>query len=283
MTQELEAMRKAMVIRNYAERTTITYLIVLKKFFSKLEKPIESVTPEDIHDWQYYLVHDEQVSWSYFNQMVCALRFYFQKVRSVDWSVKHIPFQRKRKVLPQVMNKEEISLILAYASSNPMNLAIVATLYSTGLRISELLNLKVSNIDSRNMLLHIQQGKGGKDRKVQLSLELLDVLRDYYRSCIVKPKEWLFPGRSVGGRIHTSTVQRLVQNLTRQAGIDKNITPHTFRHSFATHLLEDGTDLRTIQALLGHSNIQTTEKYLHIAIHHIKTVRNPLDSLVNRV
>jgi integrase/recombinase XerD len=268
-----------MVIRNYAEKTTSTYVAVLKKYLSQLEKPIDSVTLEDIHDWQYYLVHKEKVSWSHFNQMVCALRFYFQRVRGVDWPVNHIPFQKMRKKLPEVMNKQEVSLLLAEARKNPRHHALVATLYSTGLRIGELVNLKITDIDSKNMLLHVRQGKGGKDRKVQLSGDLLSILRDYYRSCHVKPDEWLFPGRGGHVKMHTSTIQRFIQNLTERAGLDKHITPHTFRHSFATHLLEDGTDLRTIQALLGHADIQTTEKYLHIAAHHIRTVRNPLDSL----
>jgi len=279
MTQELEAMRKAMVIRNYAEKTTSTYVAVLKKYLVHLEKPIDTVTLEDIHDWQYYLVHIERVSWSHFNQMVCALRFYFQRVRGVDWPVNHIPFQRMRKKLPEVMNKQEVIQVLSESRRNPRQYAIVATLYSTGLRIGELVNLKITDIDSKNMLLHVRQGKGGKDRKVQLSTDLLGILRDYYRSCRVKPAEWLFPGRGGHVKMHTSTIQRLVQNLIERAGLDKRITPHTFRHSFATHLLEDGTDLRTIQALLGHSDIQTTEKYLHIAAHHIRSVRNPLDSL----
>lgn len=268
-----------MVIRNYAEKTTSTYVAVLRKYLTQLEKPIESVTPEDIQKWQYHLVHTEKVSWSHFNQMVCALRFYFQKVRNVEWPVKHIPFQRTRKRLPTVLNKQEVAELLSYARRNPRHYAIVATLYSTGLRISELVDLKISDIDSKNMLLHVRQGKGGKDRQVQLSVELLEVLRNYYRSCRIKPKDWLFPGRDEGVRMHTSTVQRYIHRLSKKAGIDKKITPHTFRHSFATHLLEDGTDLRTIQALLGHADIQTTEKYLHIAAHHIRTVRNPLDAL----
>ena len=279
MTQELEAMRKAMVIRNYAKITTATYVAVLRQYLSQLDKPIESVTLDDINEWQYFLVHEKKVSWSHFNQMVCALRFYFQKVRNVDWPVNHIPFQRHRKTLPAVLNKNEVSQIIDLASRKPKDYAIVATLYSTGLRISELCNLKIKDIDSQNMILHVRQGKGGKDRKVQLSLFLLDILRDYYRSCYIKPTDWLFPGRSEDGKMHTSTIQRFMQRLSRESGLNKKITPHTFRHSFATHLLEDGTDLRTIQALLGHSSIQTTEKYLHIAAHHIRTVQNPLDSL----
>jgi site-specific recombinase XerD len=180
------------------------------------------------------------------------------------------------------MNKQEVSTFLSHARRNPRHYAIVATLYSSGLRISELVNLKISDIDSNNMLLHVRQGKGGKDRKVQLSTDLLTILRDYYRSCLIKPKEWLFPGRN-GERLHPCTIQRLIPYLTEKTGIKKRITPHSFRHSFATHLLEDGTDLRTIQALLGHADIHTTEKYLHIATHHIQTVRNPLDSLSKRV
>ena len=124
------------------------------------------------------------------------------------------------------MNKQEVSLLLSHACKKPRHYAIVATLYSTGLRISELVDLKVSDIDSKNMLLHVRQGKGGKDRQVQLSADLLEILRNYYRSCHVKPKDWLFPGKSGNVRMHTSTVQRYIHRLTEKAGITKNITPH---------------------------------------------------------
>jgi site-specific recombinase XerD len=274
----LDTMRKAMVIRNYATKTITTYISVLKRYFDQLKKPIEDVTPKDIMDWQYYLVNDKGISWSLFNQMVCALRFYFQNIRNRDWAITHIPFQRKRRQLPSILSKEEVSELLA-VTKNPKHHAILATLYSTGLRLGELLNLRIADIDSAKMLVHVRQGKGGKDRQVQLSNGLLGELRDYYRSCLDKPKTWLFPSTKPDIQLDPSTVQRMVTAISKKTEIVKKVTPHTLRHCFATHLLESQTDLRTIQSMLGHSNIQTTEIYLHVAAHHLQTVRNPFDNL----
>jgi integrase/recombinase XerD len=276
---ELEAMRKALVIRNYATKTVNTYVSVLKRYLDQLDKPVEDVTPADIQEWQYFLTNHEKVSWSLFNQMVCALRFYFQKVRNCEWPVEHIPFQRRRRRLPSVLSREEVARLLDAARRNPKHHAILATLYSTGLRLGELVKLQIPDIDSKTMLVHVLQGKGGKDRQVQLSPQLLAILRDYYRSCLVKPKTWLFPGAKSDYPLDPSGIQRMVAALSKKAGIDKPVSPHTLRHCFATHLLEDRTDLRTIQSMLGHSNIQTTEVYLHVAAHHLQTVRNPLDHL----
>lgn len=276
--EQLEAMRKALVIRNYAAKTVTTYVSVLSRYLGQLDKPIAEVGPADIQAWQYVLV-SRKVSWTLFNQMVCALRFYFQKVRSCIWSVEHIPFQRRRRRLPTILSKEEVARLLDAARGHPKRLAILATLYSTGLRVGELVRLRVSDIDSKAMLVHVHQGKGGKDRQVQLSVQLLATLREYYRSCLDKPKSWLFPGKKLDCPLDPSGIQRMVPALARKAGINKPVSPHTLRHCFATHLLEDHTDLRTIQSMLGHSNIQTTELYLHVAAHHLQNVRNPLDNL----
>jgi site-specific recombinase XerD len=276
--QQLEAMRKALVIRNYAAKTVTTYVSVLKRYLQQLDKPIMAVQPADIQAWQYELVR-RKVSWSLFNQMVCALRFYFQNVRCCTWSVKHIPFQRRRRRLPTILSKAEVARLLEAARAHPKRLAILATLYSTGLRLGELVRLRISDIDSNAMLVHVRQGKGGKDRQVQLSVQLLAILRDYYRACLVKPKSWLFPGTNPDCPLDPSGIQRMIPALARKACLDKAVSPHTLRHCFATHLLEDHTDLRTIQSMLGHSNIQTTEVYLHVAAHHLQTVRNPLDHL----
>ena len=276
---ELEAMRKALVIRNYATKTVSTYVSVLKRYLEQLDKPIASITAADIQEWQYHLVNEGKVSWSLFNQMVCALRFYFKNVRTCDFTVKHIPFQRRRRRLPSILTKEEVVALLEAAQLNPKHYAIIATLYSTGLRLGELVKLQIPDIDSKAMLVHVRQGKGGKDRHVQLSSHLLEILRAYYRSCLVKPKTWLFPGAKNDGPLDPSGIQRMVPAIARKAGIEKHISPHTLRHCFATHLLEDHTDLRTIQSMLGHSSIQTTEVYLHVATHHLQSVRNPLDHL----
>jgi site-specific recombinase XerD len=279
MQQELEAMRRALVIRNYAAKTISTYVSVLGRYLGQLDKPVEAVTAADIQQWQYILVNRDKVSWSLFNQMVCALRFYFQTVRRCDWDVRHIPYQRRRKKLPTVLSRDEVVRLLDQAKGNPKHYAVVATLYSTGVRLGELVKLRIGDIDSKAMIVHVRQGKGGKDRQVQLSPQLLSVLRDYYRSAQVKPRSWLFPGMDPSHPLDPSGIGRMVSALSRRSGIDKPVSPHTLRHSFATHLLEDRTDLRTIQSLLGHSQITTTQMYLHIAAHHLQTVRNPLDHL----
>ena len=279
MQQELEAMRRALVIRNYAAKTISTYVSVLGRYLGQLDKPVEAVTAADIQQWQYILVNRDKVSWSLFNQMVCALRFYFQTVRRCDWDVRHIPYQRRRKKLPTVLSRDEVVRLLDQAKGNPKHYAVVATLYSTGVRLGELVKLRIGDIDSKAMIVHVRQGKGGTDRQVQLSPQLLSVLRDYYRRAQVKPRSWLFPGMDPSHPLDPSGIGRMVSALSRRSGIDKPVSPHTLRHSFATHLLEDRTDLRTIQSLLGHSQITTTQMYLHIAAHHLQTVRNPLDHL----
>jgi site-specific recombinase XerD len=276
---ELRLMREALVIRNYAAKTVSTYVSELKRYLSQLIIPVEQVTPADIQSWQYVLVHEKKVSWTLFNQTVCALRFYFANVRHTDWPVTHIPFQRRRKNNPTILSRQEILQLLEASKANPKHHAIIATLYSTGLRIEELVNLKVADIDRENMLIHVRQGKGGKDREVQLSENLRMILREYYRSCMVKPKTFLFPSSSGDGHLDKSGIQRFIPSLAKKAGITKHVSAHTLRHCFATHLLESGTDLRTIQVLLGHAHINTTALYLHVATHHLQLVHNPLDSL----
>lgn len=276
---ELRSMREALVIRNYAVKTVSTYVSELKRYLSQLTKPVADVTPDDIQSWQYYLVHQKKVSWTLFNQTVCALRFYFANVRHTGWPVSHIPFQRRRKKLPAILSRQEVVQLLEASKKTPKHHAIIATLYSTGLRIEELVNLKVADIDKENMLIHVRQGKGGKDREVQLSENLRMILRAYYRSCLEKPTTFLFPSANGQGHLDKSGIQRFIPSLARKAGITKHVSAHTLRHCFATHLLEDGTDLRTIQVLLGHAHINTTALYLHVATHHLKLVHNPLDML----
>ncbi|GAB6091734.1 tyrosine-type recombinase/integrase [Spirochaeta dissipatitropha] len=275
---ELQAMRKAMAIRNYAEKTISTYVSVLQRFFASLSVPLDEVTPQIIQDWQYHLI-SQGVSWSLFNQMVSSLRFYFQNVRNCDWSVDYIPFGRRKRKLPKVLTRQEIQDFLQASRRNPRYYAVTATLYSTGIRLSELVNLQVTDIDSAKMIIHIRRGKGAKPRQVQLSPQLLTILRAYWKACEIKPRTWLFPGSKPETHLDNSTVQRMFYRLSREAGFNYSVTPHMLRHSFATHLLEDKTDLRTIQALLGHSNLQTTGVYLHVATHHLQSVANPLDRL----
>jgi integrase/recombinase XerD len=280
MKEELENMRKALEIRNYAKKTVDIYLSVLNRFFDYLAIPLDEVSIEYINEWQHTLVNTNQVSWTLFNQMVCAIRFYFQKVRRCDWDIAHIPFQRRRTKLPTVLSRDEVARMLRVVKGTPKNHAIIALLYSTGLRLDELVHLTIDSFDKRSKILYVRQGKGGKDRHLPLSDHLLTILRRYYLSCKKRPTTWLFPSGTVSGPINASGIQRMISGTAKKAGIQKRVSPHTLRHSFATHLLEDGTDIRTIQAFLGHSSIVTTEVYLHVAMHQMKAVRNPLDRLL---
>lgn len=281
MEHEIERLRRIMVIRNYSPRTIQVYTSAVGSWLRQLDKPVFLVRPADIQKWQYCLVNDHQISWCRFNQMTCAVRYYLRHIRNVKWSVSSFHFQRKKRRLPSILTRQEVSRLLSSASRNPRHHAILATLYSTGLRLGELLNLRMNDIDMTRMLVHVRQGKGGKDRQVQLCPQLLTILTSYSAECGSGSSAWLFGGKIEGCKMHESAIQHLVCEYSKLASIGKRVSPHTLRHCFATHLLEDRTDLRTIQALLGHRNIQATEVYLHIASHHIQAIRNPLANLIN--
>ena len=187
-------------------------------------------------------------------------------------------FPKAKKIIkhPVTLTKNEVGLLLT-ALSNIKHRAILTTIYSTGIRVSEAANLKVDDIDSDRMFLYINQGKGRKDRKAILSKSLLDLLRKYWCTCM--PRNWLFPGQNKKNPIERRSIRKIVKNASDKAGIKKNVSVHTLRHSCATHLLEDGTDLRSIQVLLGHSSITTTSKYLHISNKLISSIKSPLDTL----
>lgn len=204
---------------------------------------------------------------------------FFNFVVDKDWSIKHIPYQKKHKTLPIVLNKKEIEAVLA-AIKNPKYYAIAATLYGAGLRLSECLNLQIKDIDSTNMVITVRQGKGKKDRQTILSEELLQILRNYYSQSKVKPVSFLFPQKK---NLHFPFSSHQTQNFIKkagvEAGINKSVSPHLLRHSFATHLLENGVNLRKIQVILGHNSLKTTQIYTHLAKDFLKDVQSPLDTL----
>ena len=187
-------------------------------------------------------------------------------------------FSKKRVVLPTVLNKQEI-LSLIESASNPKNKAIISTLYGTGVRLHELANILLTDIDSERNVILIREGKGGKDRAVPLSPALLRSLREYWRSCVHKPATFLFPGADLSKPLGLRWVQGIVTISARKAGIQKKVSPHTLRHSFATHLLEDGVNVRVIQFLLGHKSLKTTATYMHVAKNYVNQAKSPLDSL----
>lgn len=213
-------------------------------------------------------------------QSICMFHeVFFNYVVGNDWPVKHIPFQKKHKTLPVVLNQEEIKALLSVIQ-NPKYYAMAATLYGAGLRISECLNLQIKDIDSTNMVITVRDGKGNKDRQTVLSEKLLQILREYYRKSKIKPGSFLFPSRKDKNKPFSKRqTQRFIRNAGLDAGIKKPVSAHVLRHSFATHLLENGTNLRKIQVILGHKSLKTTSIYTHLAKDFLKEVQSPLDSL----
>ena len=204
---------------------------------------------------------------------------FFNYVVGNDWSVKHIPFQKKHKTLPVVLNQKEVGDLLSVIK-NPKYYAMVSTLYGAGLRISEALNLQIKDIDSVNRVITVREGKGKKDRQTILSEKLLQILRDYYRKSKVKPTTYLFPNTKDSNKPFSKRqTQSFVRKAGLEAGIQKSVTSHTLRHSFATHLLENGTNIRKIQVILGHKSLKTTSLYTHLAKDFLKEVQSPLDNL----
>jgi site-specific recombinase XerD len=197
----------------------------------------------------------------------------------LDWIIKHIPFQKKHKTLPVVLNRKEIEVFFSVITNIKYH-AIAATLYGAGLRLSECLNLKLKDIDSKNKVITVRQGKGYKDRQTILSVKLLEILRNYYKTSIIKPVTYLFPQKANPHKPYSKRqTQRFIQEAGLAAGIKKPVSPHVLRHTFATHLLEDGTNLRKIQVMLGHNSLRTTAVYTHLAKDFLKDITSPLDTM----
>ncbi len=262
-------------ILRYSENTIRTYKDCFGEFVNYFAKELDDITQEEIRQYLLYLIEERQVSTSYQNQAINSIKFYYEKVMQGPRRVYYIERPRKEKTLPTVLSEEEVKKIIM-GISNLKHKCLIMTCYSAGLRISEALNLRPADIDSKRMLITIKGGKGKKDRITLLSKRLLDLLRDYYLA--YKPKEFLFEGQ-MGGRYSERSAQQVLKLAARKAGIMKRVTLHTLRHSFATHLLENGTDLRYIQSLLGHSSPKTTQIYTHITTRGFDQIKNPLDNL----
>ena len=260
-------------LRKYALNTARTYIGLFEGFMNYYQD--RELIGLDENDIRLYLQHlvQQQKSDSYLNQVVNAIKFYYEVVLEMPNRFYRIERPRKKERLPEVLGKEEVVAIIRH-TNNLKHQCIVSLLYSAGLRRGELLNLKPTMIDSKRMVIRIEGGKGKKDRYTLLSESLLIDLRQYYQ--VWKPKEYLFEGQ-YGGRYSGRSVGQLLARAAQQAGIKKRVTPHMLRHSFATHLLESGTDLRYIQSLLGHSSSKTTEIYTHVAVNSFKNIKNPLD------
>ena len=267
--------------RNYTQSTTRAYLRTIDEFARHFNRPPDQLGPEQIREYVAHLFRDRKLADNTVNQRVGALRFFFIKTLRKSWSVEETPYPKKRLHLPVILSQDEVSRLIESALI-PFHRTILVTLYATGVRRAELANLKINDIDSQRMVVHVLGGKGRKDRDVMLSPNLLEELRQHYRRLSPKPSEWLFPG----GRWHTAdypisskVVWYACREAAKRAGIRKQLHPHTLRHCFATHLLEAGADLRTIQMLLGHSDLKETTIYLYLSQRHLSATASPLDAL----
>jgi site-specific recombinase XerD len=268
-----------------SRRTQETYTLMLRLFGRYLDRAytgrtLDAVGPEDVEAYQRHLVTERKVGFSSFNQSTCALRFFYRTcLGKTDWTVARMPYQRKRRSLPEILSPEEIAAIFD-ACHNLKHKTLLMTSYSGGLRLGETLGLIPSDIDSARMMIRIEQGKGRKDRYVMLSEKLLAGLRGYWKA--FRPVRWLFEGRTKGQPLSPSTAEKVFTAAAGRAGIKKGVSFHSLRHAFATHLLEGGTNIRVIQALLGHQWLTTTQLYTHVARTYVNATASPLDRLKDK-
>ncbi|MGL2964130.1 site-specific tyrosine recombinase/integron integrase [Flavobacterium sp. RSB2_4_14] len=271
---QIEKFKQWLRSRRYSESTIVTYSEALKSFFVFYNsKAIAEITNEDVIIYNNEYILKNGLSSSYQNQIVNAIKLYFKTCRDTKIEVDKIHRPKREKVLPNVLSKEEVFKIID-VTENLKHKTLLALIYSSGLRISEALAMKPQDIDSIRMLIHIKNAKGNKDRYTLLSEKVLVMMREYYS--VYKPKEYLFEGQ-YGGQYSSRSAQVVLQEAAQKAGIVKHISLHTLRHSFATHLLESGTDLRFIQDLLGHSSPKTTMIYTHVSSTSLKKIKNPFD------
>jgi len=273
LSTHLQKMIFEMALRGYSPQTQNHYLCHVKLLENHTSKPAPQLTPDELKQYLHYRIKSG-IGYSSINISCNAFKLFFNKVLDYNWSDDIIIRPKRPKSLPYVLSQDEI-LSITDQVLNLKHKTILLTTYSSGLRISETLNLRISDIDSSAMLIRVNHGKGNKDRLTILSHENLKMLRLYWKR--YRPTDLLFPGLLEGKPMAARTIQRAFQVAKDQVGITKPATVHTLRHSFGTHLLEDNTDLRTIQVLMGHSDISTTSLYLHLSTKHISSVRSPLD------
>jgi integrase/recombinase XerD len=270
-------MTEDMQVRNLSPHTQNSYVQQVSLFARHFSKSPEVLGPEEIRSYQVYLTNEKKLAPGSIVIAVAALRFLYKVTLHKDWRLEEIiPAPKKPQKLPIILSPEEVIHFLSCVQSLKHR-TILTICYAAGLRISEAIRLKVADIDSERMVIRVEQGKGQKDRYVMLSPKLLQILRSWWP--VNKPKQWLFPGDRIDGPITREAVEDACQKAHRICGISKPITPHSLRHAFAVHLLESGTDVRTIQLLLGHRSLATTARYLRIATSKVCSTASPLDLL----
>ncbi|RYZ27474.1 MAG: integrase [Sphingobacteriales bacterium] len=265
-----------MKLKGYSPNTQRTYSTEFHYFLRMLgETPAANLAKDEVQGYLLVLLQEKGYSEAHLHTAVNALKFFYEKVEGREKEFYDLPRPKKALTLPNVLAEEEV-ISLIKGASNLKHRTLLMTAYSAGLRVSELVHLKIADIDSKRMLIHVRRGKGKKDRFVGLSAKLLEVLRDYFKE--YKPKEYLFEGEG-GGPYSARSAQQVLQAAKKAAGIDKKGSVHMLRHSYATHLLENGTDIRYIQDLLGHFDLKTTVRYAHVAKKGPTTIKSPLDRL----
>jgi integrase/recombinase XerD len=281
MTRLRKMMLEELQHRNYSEGTTGCYIRTVEEFARRFHCPPDRLGPRHIREFQAELFQKRKLSPNTVTRHLAALRFFYIKTLKRAWSIAETPYPKWVFHLPTILSQEEVAQLID-AALTPYHRVLLMTLYATGARRAELTHLKLSDIDRQRMVIRIQGGKGRKDRDVMLSSKLLAELREHWHRLRRKPTTWLFPGNrhhSGDQPIDTKTVWNACKKAAQRAGLQKDVHPHTLRHSFATHLLEAGADLRTIQILLGHRDLEETTIYLHLSQRHLNATASPLDSL----
>jgi len=276
MTPLRQRMTEDMEIRNLSPNTQLAYLQQVSSFAKYCQRPPEVVGPEEIRAYQVYVTSERKLAPGSLSIIASALRFLYKVSLKRSWVDAEIPLPKKPYILPVILSREEVALFFESIASRKHR-AILMTAYAAGLRISEVTRLQITDIDSQRMMIRVDQGKGRKDRYVMLSPQLLEILRAYWK--LTHPKVWLFPGDIPGRPITKAAVEQACQKARRVSGINKPITPHSLRHGFASHLLEAGTDVRTIQLLMGHRSLATTARYLKVATTTVCATTSPFDLL----
>ncbi len=271
-----DEMRRQLELRGYSRGTIKTYLQHAKNFVKFHRKSPLELGPKALESYLYHITSRRRVSVSYRNQAISALKFLYVKVLGRPFMTDDLPRPKKEHKLPTVLSMEEVHRLLR-SIRNRKHLAILMLAYSAGLRVSEVVRLRMADIDVQRCMIHVRGGKGRKDRYTVLSETALKTLEEYAH--YYRPVGWLFPGQRRGRHLSTRTVQKVVADAGRKAGIGKRLTTHTLRHSFATHLLENGTALRYIQELLGHRSTKTTQIYTHVTRKDLARIISPLDRI----
>lgn len=269
-----ERMKMDLMLGGYSASTTRIYLIYVRRFAEHFSRPLLDIGEDQIRTFLLHLAEDHSVAHTTYRQYRAAIKFLYMISLGRPWTVAAIPNRRKTHTLPVVLSREEVTALL-HAVEGVKYRAVIMTAYAAGLRIMEACSLRVRDIDSKRMVLHIRAGKTRRDRYVMLSEKLLLLLRQYWK--IVRPDDLMFPGRCPSGHVSPQAVRAVFKKALHCAGIGKEVTPHVLRHSFATHLLEAGTDLPVIQALLGHQSPHTTSRYVHVSTRHLACTKSPLD------